>query len=78
MLRELEVYMTDVKLLSEAITESGMTKSFIAQKMGCSRPRLYAILNGGECTVTEMLSLSDILRLTNKQRTDIFLRSELD
>jgi predicted transcriptional regulator len=70
--------MTDVKLLSEVIAESGMTKSFIAQKMGCSRPRLYAILNGGECTVSEMLSLSNILRLTNKQKNDIFLRTKLD
>jgi predicted transcriptional regulator len=70
--------MTDVKLLSEVITESGMTKSFIAQKMCCSRPRLYAILNGGECTVSEMLSLSNILRLTNKQKNDIFLRTKLD
>lgn len=70
--------MTDVKMLSEVISESGMTKSFIARKMGCSRPRLYAILSGGECTVSEMLSLSNILRLTNKQKNDIFLRSELD
>lgn len=78
LLRELEEYMTDVKMLSEVISESGMTKSFIARKMGCSRPRLYAILSGGECTVSEMLSLSNILRLTNKQKNDIFLRSELD
>jgi predicted transcriptional regulator len=70
--------MTDVKMLSEVISESGMTKYFIARKMGCSRPRLYAILSGGECTVSEMLSLSNILRLTNKQKNDIFLRSELD
>lgn len=70
--------MTDIKMLSEVISESGMTKSFIAQKMGCSRPRLYAILNGGECTVSEMISLSNILRLTNKQKNDIFLRSELN
>ena len=70
--------MTDVKMLSEVVAESGMTKSFIARKMGCSRPRLYAILNGGECTVSEMISLSNILRLTNKQKSDIFLRSELN
>jgi predicted transcriptional regulator len=76
--RESEGNMTDIKMLSEVISESGMTKSFIAQKMGCSRPRLYTILNGGECTVSEMLSLSNILRLTNKQKNDIFLRSELD
>lgn len=76
--RESEGNMTDIKMLSEVISESGMTKSFIAQKMGCSRPRLYTILNGGECTVSEMISLSNILRLTNKQKNDIFLRSELN
>lgn len=76
--KSLEEYMTDTKMLSEIIAESGMTKSFIARKMGCSRPRLYSILNGGECTVTEMISLSNILRLTSKQKTDIFLRSKLD
>lgn len=66
--------MTDIKLLSEVVAESGMTKASIARKMGCSRPRLYTILNGGECTVTEMIKLSDILRLSSKQKTDIFLR----
>jgi len=69
--------MTDIKMLSDVIAESGMTKASIARKMGCSRPRLYTILNGGECTVTEMVKLSDILRLTSKQKTDIFLRKEL-
>lgn len=66
--------MTNAKLLEDAIKESGMTKTFIADKMGCSRPRLYKILEGAECTVSEMVRLSDILRLNNKQRTDIFLR----
>lgn len=70
--------MTDVKMLSEVVTESGMTKSFIARKMGCSRPRLYSILNGKECTVSEMMSLSKILRLSNEQINNIFLRSELN
>lgn len=69
--------MTDVKMLSEVVAESGMTKSFIARKMGCSRPRLYAILNGGECTVSEMISLSNVLRLSSRQRNEIFLRSRL-
>ena len=65
--------MTNVTLLEEVIKESGMTKTFIADKMGCSRPRLYKILEGAECTVSEMVKLSNILRLSNKQKADIFL-----
>lgn len=69
--------MTNVLLLNEAIDESGLTKTFIAKRMGCSRPRLYKILEGAECTVTEMVTLSDILHLNNKQRRDIFLPQKL-
>ena len=65
--------MTNTTLLSEAIDNSGMTKTFIADKMGCSRPRLYSILAGAECTVSEMIKLSDILKLTSRQKTEIFL-----
>ena len=65
--------MTNVKLLNSLIEESGMTKVFSADKMGVSRPRLYKILEGAECTVSEMMSLSNVLRLTNKQRSDVFL-----
>lgn len=70
--------MTNTELLLDFINESGMTKSFIARKMGCSRPRLYKILDGAECTVTEMMSLSEILRLNNKQKADVFLQKKLD
>lgn len=69
--------MTNTVLLNEIIKDSGMTKTFIADKMGVSRPRLYKILEGDECTVTEMLSLSNILRITNKQRSDIFFGKEV-
>lgn len=64
--------MTNTVLLNEVIDSSGMTKTFIAAKMGISRPRLYKILDGDECTVSEMLNLSNVLRLTMKQRSDIF------
>jgi predicted transcriptional regulator len=64
--------MTNTSLLAELLDDSGMTKTFVANKMGCSRPRLYKILSGADCTVSEMISLSNILRLTNKQRKDVF------
>lgn len=64
--------MTNTALLEQLISESGMTKTFIANKMGCSRPRLYKILGGADCTVSEMISLSNVLKLKNRQRKDVF------
>lgn len=64
--------MTNTELLKEQIAKSGMSKTFIANQMGCSRPRLYKILEGAECTVSEMVSLSNVLRLSNKLRREIF------
>ena len=69
--------MTDTVLLNQAIDNSGMTKTFIAEKMGCSRMRLYSILKGSEVTVSEMIALSDLLRLNNRQKSDIFLTKRL-
>lgn len=69
--------MTNTELLNKAIDDSGMTKTFIAAKMGCSRMRLYSILKGAELTVSEMMALSDLLKLNNKQKTDIFLVKRL-
>ena len=69
--------MTNTILLNQVITDSGMTKAFIARKMGCSRPRLYSILKGSEITVSEMMALSEVLRLTNRQKNDIFLAKRL-
>ena len=65
--------MTNATLLNQAVDDSGMTKTFIASKMGCSRTRLYKILSGAEVTVSEMVTLSDLLRLNSRQKTDIFL-----
>jgi predicted transcriptional regulator len=69
--------MTNTTLLNQAIDDSGMTKTFIAAKMGCSRMRLYSILKGSEVTVSEMVALSDLLRLNSRQKTDIFLTKKL-
>ena len=69
--------MTNTELLTQAIDDSGMTKTFIAEKMGCSRMRLYSILKGSEVTVSEMIALSELLRLNNRQKSDIFLTKRL-
>lgn len=65
--------MTDGERLWKAIKESGISITFIANKMDCSRNRIYAILNGADCTASEILALAEILHLSVKDRNNIFL-----
>lgn len=70
--------MTNTEMLKKVIEDSGITIVFIAEKMGCSRGRVYAILNGCECTASEIVVLSEILHLTKKQRDLIFLSEKVN
>ena len=65
--------MTDGKLLRQTIDESGISITFIAEKMECSRNRIYAIIDGSDCTASEITKMSEILHLSRKQRDNIFL-----
>lgn len=69
--------MTDTVKLNDVVKESGVTITFIAEKMGCSRNRVYSILNGSECSASEIVALAKLLHLTDKQRDDIFLSKML-
>lgn len=64
--------MTDGKKLDEVIKNSGISITFIAEKLGCSRNRVYAILANGECTASEIVGLTAILHLSRDERDDIF------
>ncbi len=65
--------MTNSEALRQAIKESGVTIVFIADKMGCSRNRVYSIIKGADCTASEIAELTQILHLTKQQRDHIFL-----
>ena len=65
--------MTNREALKQAIKESGVTIVFIADKMGCSRNRVYSIIKGADCTASEIAELTQILHLTKQQRDHIFL-----
>lgn len=65
--------MTDGKELERIIKESGITITHIADKMGCSRNRIYSILDGSECVASEIVALSEILHLGRNERDSIFL-----
>jgi len=65
--------MTDGKLLDQRIKNSGISITFIAEQMGCSRNRIYSILANGECNASEIVALTRILHLTKPERDKIFL-----
>lgn len=71
------VYLVDLGMLKKRIDDSGMTMVSIANKSGIIRETLYNRLNGkGEFTASEMMSLSRVLNLPNKDRDKIFFASE--
>lgn len=65
--------MTNGLELRKAIDDAGVSIVFLAEKMGCSRNRIYAILNGADCTATEITALSALLHMSRGKRDLIFL-----
>ena len=71
--------MADIVMLRKKIEDSGMTMSFIAKQSGIVRETLYNRLNGiGEFTASEIVGLSRVLRLSEKERNHIFLNEKLN
>ena len=65
--------MTNVELLRSIMDESGMTVVAIAEKSGILRETLYNRMAGkGEVKASEIQALTQVLRLTRKERDDIF------
>lgn len=65
--------MVKLDLLNNRIKDSGMTVVSIAEKTGVSRETLYTKLNGTvDFKASEILSISDVLRLSVKERDEIF------
>ena len=65
--------MANVELLRKKISESGMTVSAIADKSGILRESLYNRMKSGNFYASEIVSLTKVLRLSRKERDDIFL-----
>ena len=67
--------MTDTTALKRTIAEMGIPISFIADKLGITREGLYNKLNGEtEFKASEIVKLSGLLKLTKKERDQIFLQ----
>ena len=66
--------MTDVNRLKEKIKDAGIKKSYIAERMGISYQGYMKKESGNsQFLASEISVLKDILRLTNKEVSEIFL-----
>ena len=66
--------MVDIKLLKKTIDDRGMAIVKLSEKSGIDRATLYNRFNGkGEFTASEIVGITDALRLTNSERDSIFL-----
>lgn len=64
--------MVDILYLGDLIDNSGVTKSFIAEKLGISRTTLDSRLSGKtDFSLKELNMLCSILRLTMEERQKI-------
>ena len=70
--------MTKGTELKKDIDNSGVSIVFLAEKMGCSRNRVYSIIAGSDCTASEIAMLSKLLHMSNERRDYIFLSEEVN
>ena len=70
---------TNTELLNKAIDESGYKKKYLAAQLGISVKTFKAkICNKSEFRVSEILALTDLLRLNSRTQRDIFLSSDVN
>ena len=70
--------MADIEALKDKIRDSGMKMTSIAEKSGIVRETLYNRLAGiGDFTATEIVGLTDTLRLSKAEREQIFFNKGL-
>lgn len=70
--------MTDTARLKECIENSGVTITFLAKQLGCTRNRVYSILDGSDCTAREIVILADALHISTSERDRIFLSKKVN
>lgn len=71
--------MTDVGILNKTISDSGVTITFLAEKLGITREGLYKKLNGKtEFKASEIVKVQNVLKLTDEKRDEIFFAPEVE
>lgn len=71
--REVIYEVANIERLREKMNDSGMTVSAIADKSGILRETLYNRMKSGNFYASEIVALTKVLRLTRKERDEIFL-----
>lgn len=64
--------MANVELLREKIEQSGMSITFISEKCGISRETFYNRMEKPDFKASEIVSLTNVLRLSREDRDLIF------
>ena len=71
--------MVNTELLNKRIDDSGLKISFIVDKMGISKNAFYKKKdNKIPFRVAEIYVVSDLLRLTDEEKQDIFFAKEVN
>lgn len=71
--------MTNTELLKEAIENSGMSITFISDKMGISREGFYKKMNNlTEFKASEIMAFTEILGMSKEKRDCIFFEDKGD
>lgn len=70
--------MTDGQALKEEIKKSGIKMKHIAEVLDCSRNRVYSIINGADCTASEIVKITQVLHLDKAKRDQIFLSKNVN
>lgn len=70
--------MTKGEKLRKKIKKEGVSIVFLANNLGCSRNRIYAIIAGADCTASEIAGLSRLLHMSNEERDEIFLSESVN
>lgn len=71
--------MTNFKMLEEIMSRTGATVDALAKAAGFSRETYYNRKKGiGEFTASEIVAICNTLRLTTKERDDIFLTENVN
>ena len=66
--------MVNIELLKDKIEDRGISIVKLSEKSGIDRATLYNRFNGkGEFTASEIVGITDALRLSNNERDSIFL-----
>ena len=66
--------MVNIELLKDKIEDRGISIVKLSEKSGIDRATLYNRFNGkGEFTASEIVGITDALRLSNIERDSIFL-----